>query len=1072
MATTTNQLYQTNILSAAGSAEVLGRGSNDYTTKWSYTTVASELGGWDKYSNFPTAVRTGNFVWVLYEIYGSNHRAVWILADVVPDPSVDRQFGNNIAYPEIPDHVKYQFDFTSLNAAAYKASADVINTSTYDISVDGTPRYAFTVTGHKTTANDGENGNTQSHFSTSRLYKEIVYNGNSGGGFVTTDTAHVPRLHGHGSAQYLLQGTVSENNASVFDVPGNNFVYNLWPPFATKAQFETLYGTEAAWIHSTASTAHHMLFAQPATQTNRTIVYSGDDPTISYPFAALPTFTSNTKFKDIPGDTNGDGIDNTPSFEAALAGYAVASVIKCDGFPEDLIPGLDMEAINKKLNDAKAGIESAISSTGLLDLEKKLEGLKADIIDKFPKATEVLNFVEALVDLDLNNLAKDAVDKLKEEWKFIDNIDEFVDGIIDDIANFDICSTIGLKGKTAADGSLVNKPASPSIPDKPIEEPTQSSYVPEQSKETAQTAPAAAVGITPKDLEDANKEFGDKWKQLSEDKQFSWGKDLKGYDGENPSFDPAPDVIESDIEGVIFNPTTGPVDIGEVLQSGQYNDSDSVSQIPTQDGIPLPPTLGGTPPGPTVTDIVGPVTLPPIVDGITDERFLPPAIIPLPPTLGGSPDALPELKPGKKVENQPVFKSGAEWEKRLREIKNTEIYQEYQRLLNEKENVIDNTSTTARKKLLQDLSEVLIPVYNYRYFKSRLNFFRKKLNDSMLVDGKRGDYFPTTDYEIADKWDLGEFDVAEVGSPLGFEGVLDGVPVAVMTQENYDALAKVDAEFVAALKKYFFTEEGVRLQQKIMAGQNPPFDEDIQNKLLDALSPEDSEGDPANDNIQPIEEYDPSSKKQNSDELPQGGPGNPPGMLPAIEDVDVSLSSSTTTTSTPTSSSSAAPSAGGNRVTLKNQFAKRNGSVQPRLLSILEKSAEELDYTVEIFSGGQVPVSKGGRSGVNRVGTSKRHDDGYAVDIYTYNKQGRKLRVQANANHRDTLAVKEWVKVLLKNGITSVGADSDYMNGDLHLDIAASAGLAPKACWGKGPLGNRRIYAPSWLTSTFDSNVT
>ena len=185
MATTTNQLYQTNILSAAGSAEVLGRGSNDYTTKWSYTTGLDKLTGgsnaslkWDKFDNFPTAVRTGNFVWVLHKIgtddtSSGRNRAVWILADVVPDPSVDRQFGNNIAYPEIPDYVKYQFDFTSSNAAAYKASADTINTSTYDISVDGTPRYAFTVTDHKTTANDGENGNTQSHFhgsgSTSRV---------------------------------------------------------------------------------------------------------------------------------------------------------------------------------------------------------------------------------------------------------------------------------------------------------------------------------------------------------------------------------------------------------------------------------------------------------------------------------------------------------------------------------------------------------------------------------------------------------------------------------------------------------------------------------------------------------------------------------------------------------------------------------------------------------------------------------------------------------------------------------------------------------------------------------------
>ena len=143
MATTSNQLYQTNILSAAGSAEVLGRGSNTYTDQWSHSSVVSRIGSWDKYDNFPTAVRTGNFVWVIQRIHGSTNRTVWILADVVPD--YDGQLGKNIAYPEIPDHVKYQFEFTSLNSAAYKNSSDSIALGTYDISTDGTPRYAFTV---------------------------------------------------------------------------------------------------------------------------------------------------------------------------------------------------------------------------------------------------------------------------------------------------------------------------------------------------------------------------------------------------------------------------------------------------------------------------------------------------------------------------------------------------------------------------------------------------------------------------------------------------------------------------------------------------------------------------------------------------------------------------------------------------------------------------------------------------------------------------------------------------------------------------------------------------------------
>ena len=521
MATTTNQLYQTNILSAAGSAEVLGRGSNNnpFTTQWSYTTVESKIGTWEKYSNFPTAVRTGNFVWVLYEIHGGNNRAVWILADVVPDPAVPNQFGNNIAYPEIPDHVKYQFDFTSLNAAAYKASADIIDTNTYDISIDSIPRYAFTVTGHKTTSNEFDVGNTQSHFSSSRLYKEIVYNGSNGGGFVTTDTAHVPRLHGHGSAQYLLQ-----NDNSRFNLSGENFIYNLWPPFATKAQFETLYGTEAAWIHSTVSPAHHMLFAQPATQTNRTIAYSGDDPTISYPFV-LPTFTSNTKFKDIPGDTNGDGIDNTPSYEDVLTTLAaVVAVVpgldptKCVGFPGDIkIPGIATDGISKKLKELKAAVASAASSAGLLDIEKRLEGFKDRLLDSLPKGAQIQNLAADIASLDPSNF--DAIAAINEKWKgAVDNVTSYLDNILD----IDICSLIGLKGKTAADGSLVKKPDLPPVPVKAIEVPEQSTYVPIPSKGKPQDEAQATTGYTPQKAEAAREKYNEAWRKVRENETYSF----------------------------------------------------------------------------------------------------------------------------------------------------------------------------------------------------------------------------------------------------------------------------------------------------------------------------------------------------------------------------------------------------------------------------------------------------------------------------------------------------------------------------------------------------------------------
>lgn len=1117
MATTINHLYQSNTLSATGTAEVLGRGSNTYTDTWQHSSVEADIGGWDKYSNFPTAVRTGNFVWVLYKIY--DERAIWLLTDVVQD---GYSLGNNIAYPEIPAHVKsteYQFTLTS-NAALYKANATAQFTTAEEETIKrfGTPSYAFTVSSH-TTGQSSSAGYTNSFFyEASRRYNEIVYNGSGNGGFITSSNDEVPWLVGRGSAQYLLQ-----DDGSSYNVPdnGNDYIYGIWPPFATKAQFETLYGTEAAWIFKSYDTNHDMLFAQAATQTNRTIVYSGDDPTIPYPFA-LPTFASNTLFKDIPGDTTGDGIDNTPSFEDALALTAVASIIECDGFPGDLIPGLDMEAINKKLNAAKAGIESAISSTGLLDLEKKLEGLKADIEDKFPKATKVLNFIEAIADLDLNNLAKEGIeavkDNLKEEWRdAIDNVDDFVDGIIDSIEDFDICSLIGIKGKTGADGKLVKKPETPSIPDKDIERPVQSGYASTQSKGTAQTKAAGSAGITPRDLENANNALKDKWEDLSEDDQFSWGRKIEVGPQEGPrrtvirdeiefeavldeNGEPVPKVradgsliraidpdafgggapaadndfsVSGEVDSVVRSPLQGSEVkihgsvIGTVYHRNKYKnlyaDGNGGGRFTGEYKNPLSPTPENDV---SIFDIIKPPTVPGITDTDPETRKRVEDYLNL--EGGGSPGA------GNKLSEQAVSKTGPEWEKRLKEIQASKDYQTYVTALNNKVDPRNDyglpgdserfsrggMSQESIDKLSADIQQVTIGLYIYREWKARFNYYKEKLKNSMLVDGKRGEYFPSTDYDITNKWKTYDELNSSINQGTTFY-LNDVIPVpndgaiavdmlgATMTKKAADTVDGMDDEFITAIKKYFFSEEGVRLQQEIMMGQDPPFDEIIQKKLLDALVPNDNEGDPVSDNVAPVQEYNPKDETNSSGRV-----------------VNVS----------------------------RVRGAARSGSVQPKLLSILEKSAAEAKYTLKIFSGGQVPAARGGRHKIDRYGSTKRHDDGYAVDIETYNESGRLLRVKAPLSDeafrkltkedqeknpmrltKDTLAIRDFVIILLKNGITSVGTDDDYMNGDLHVDIANSNnGVAPIAHWGKGPPGveNRYsyIYAPKWLTTVFNGD--
>ena len=148
------------------------------------------------------------------------------------------------------------------------------------------------------------------------------------------------------------------------------------------------------------------------------------------------------------------------------------------------------------------------------------------------------------------------------------------------------------------------------------------------------------------------------------------------------------------------------------------------------------------------------------------------------------------------------------------------------------------------------------------------------------------------------------------------------------------------------------------------------------------------------------------------------------------------------------------------------QHKIRNQPIQPSLMKILSASAAEKNYSIVIYSGGQDYEGRGTR----RTG-GKRHDGGFAADVRVYNDKGRRLHA-ASTSSKDLAALREFVLILLNNGIGSVGADSDYMNGNLHLDIAH---LGPykysKACWGASGSSYKRIYAPQWLSSAFDNRV-
>ncbi len=139
------------------------------------------------------------------------------------------------------------------------------------------------------------------------------------------------------------------------------------------------------------------------------------------------------------------------------------------------------------------------------------------------------------------------------------------------------------------------------------------------------------------------------------------------------------------------------------------------------------------------------------------------------------------------------------------------------------------------------------------------------------------------------------------------------------------------------------------------------------------------------------------------------------------------------------------PIPGYDRLVYSNESAIRNLSVQDQLLNILQSVAYQENLFIEIFSGGQ-PL-EGRRSG------SGRHDYGWAADIRIYNaatdsstgrpsRTGSKIRVTreiANMTSPAQYGSERIYQIALSffvAGITGMGADWDYMRGDLHVDIA------------------------------------
>ena len=853
MATINYPLTKT-VLSAEGSAEVIAYGSNDYTNIWSVDTNSN----WSLWDTFPTVVRFGNFVYCWHKTNGagSDTHTYYILIDVVEDPSSNKELGRNIAYPELSNTKTDKIE----NISTGKATVGDLTDGPYNplLIGDKVVKGFSPVAGFPSATNN-----------TIKYITPVFTNG-------AITTAHIGGYNASGSDIHRIRGW-----GDISTKKGTNGVtaYGLFAPFATQAQFETVYGKEHNW-QSPVSGKVWLFEAEAGSGSS---VYA---TALTYPFT-VEAMVSNTLYRDVPGDTNGDGDDDTPNFETALTAFAVVAAVvpaldptKCVGFPGDIkIPGIATDGISERLNEAKAAVAAAASSAGLLDIEKKLEGLKARIENSLPKGAQIQNLAADIAGVDPDDF--NAIDTLNEKWKgAVDN----VAGYFDDIGGLDICSLVGLEGKTGADGSLVKKPELPSIPERDIEDPEQSSVVPTQSKNTAQNEVQAATGITPAKYEKAYSDWHNLWTELRNDDAYIWANYLRN----------GPEKWEK---------------LKEIAKGPDY---------------------------------------------VTAREFM--------------------------HAKEPIPLSEA----RLDEMR-------------------------------AEMHEVGLFAVPYKMMSDWIIWYQKYLQENIY--NLRKEFFPTPDYEINDFLIWEDDTIPPVG--FIFEGQ-NSLNISFQDQANYDLLSKFPGQMAAAVKRYFFSEEGINIQLIFMASwaYSAELGNEKKQRIIDALN-EGSEGDPVDDSINGTP----------TDEFKNAVPGN------------VSYSS--------------------------NFSSKiRNKPIQPKLMKILEASAAEKNYSLVIYSGGQDYIGRGTR----REG-SKRHDGGYAVDMRVYNDKGRRIHA-ASKSSKDIDALRDFVLVLLNNGIGSIGADDDYMTGNLHVDIShLGPHKSEKACWGAKAKEYRRKHAPQWLTSAFDNRV-
>lgn len=140
-------------------------------------------------------------------------------------------------------------------------------------------------------------------------------------------------------------------------------------------------------------------------------------------------------------------------------------------------------------------------------------------------------------------------------------------------------------------------------------------------------------------------------------------------------------------------------------------------------------------------------------------------------------------------------------------------------------------------------------------------------------------------------------------------------------------------------------------------------------------------------------------------------------------------------------------------IVYNNQNAIRNDPITGQLSNAIQAAAAEAGIDrIVVVSGGQEAEGEGGA----RTG-EVRHDHGNAADVELYVGD----RLLDFTNPQDLAIYQRFVTAAASNGVTGIGAGSDYM-GNTRIHV----GFGAPAVWGADGAG---ANAPEWLRTAYNA---